>query len=175
MTTIFEWLSQHTFGKVALALSILWLGIGFWRWWQCRRRHSALDLPALLPLLLAVAAPLLMLKGIQLGLGRLDAELSGLTALEPWEGLRALTLIRHAVNGFWTWSTPLVSSGVACLCYSAVLAFWHSLWSFDLFWVRRRHKPNELQLIREELASLRQLLLEIKERPELLRDAQRSS
>jgi hypothetical protein len=34
----------------------------------------------------------------------------------------------------------------------------HSIWRFDLYLHARRRRPNELQLIRQELAQLRQLL-----------------
>ncbi len=167
MRTIFQWLSQHSLGKLTLALTLVWFGLGCWRWWTCRQRKTPLDLPLLLPLLLAIASPVMMLNGIQSGLTRLDAELSGLSGLEPWEGLRALTLIRHAVSGFWLWSTPLLSAGTASLICSIFLGFCHSVWSFDLFWVCRHNRPSELQQIRDELASLRRLLEEQKGRPEL--------
>ena len=153
-----SWLTQHPSAKLAMVLSLIWLALGSWRWWRCRQQVTYLDFPLWLPLLLALASPLMVLKGLALGWDRFDRELVGLTSLQPWEGLRAIQIVRHATHSFFFWSTPLVSAGLICLVLTVVLTMIHSVWRFDLYLRARRKGPNELQEIRQELRVLRQLL-----------------
>lgn len=158
MTEWIAWLGQHAYGKAALLLTLIYLGVGGWRWWRCRQRNDYFDLPLWGPLLLGLASPLLILKGLAAGWERFDRELAAITTLEAWEGLRALDMVHHATSSFFNWSTPLVSAGMACFLGALLATLVHSVGRFDLFWRARKRKPNELQEIREELRQLRQLL-----------------
>ena len=152
------WLTQHPLARGAVAISVVWFILGCWRWWRCRQQLAYLDLPLLLPMLLGFACPLLILRGLSAGWERFDLELSRLATLEPWEGLRALEIVRHACQTFFTWSTPLVTAGIACFMCAIVVTMVHSVWRFDLYLHARRHRPNEIQQIRLELTRLRELL-----------------
>ena len=149
------WLTQHSLGKLFLVLSLGWFGLGCWRWQVARQRLSRMDLP---PLLMAVA-PFLMMQGFTAGWERLDKELSHIDNLDPLEALRALEIVRHALNSFWSWSIPPASAGAMALLCALLLGMAHMLWSFDLFLHRRRKKPNDLEDIRRELAEVKQLLM----------------
>lgn len=159
MTTWMIWLTQHWLGKTFLLSSLLWLGLGCWRWWACRRRLSGLDLPPVLPPLLAAIAPFLLMQGFSAGWERLDKEVEHLNNLDAWDGLRAVEIVRHAVNSFWTWSIPPASAGLMAVVCALLLGTAHMIWSFDLFLNRRRKKPDELEEIRRELAEVKQLLM----------------
>lgn len=153
------WLTQHALGKLFMVLSLAWFGLGCWRWQVARKRLGRLDLPPLLPPLLAAVAPFLMMQGFTAGWERLDRELEHLTNLEPYEALRAVEIVRHALNSFWNWSIPPASAGAMALLCALLLGTAHMLWSFDLFLNRRRKKPDELEEIRRELAEVKQLLM----------------
>lgn len=153
------WLTQHSLGKLFLTLSLVWLALGCWRWKVCRQQLRGLDLPPLLPPLLAAVAPFLMMQGFTAGWERLDKELSHLGNLEPWEGLRAIQIVRHALNSFWNWSIPPASAGAMALLCALLLSMAHMIWGLDLFLNRRRKKPDELEEIRRELAEVKQLLV----------------
>ena len=163
------WLTQYYLGKLFLALSLVWMAAGWWRWWQCRRRLSGLDLPPLLPPLLAAVAPFLLMQGFTAGWDRLDRELSNLNGLEAWDGLRAIEIVRHALNSFWSWSIPPASAGVMALLCALLLSMAHMLWSFDLYLHRRRKKPDQLEELRHEIQELKQLvMLQMQRSPEAL-------
>ncbi len=153
------WLTQHSLGKLFLVLSLGWFGLGCWRWQVARQRLSRMDLPPLLPPLLMAVAPFLMMQGFTAGWERLDKELSHIDNLDPLEALRALEIVRHALNSFWSWSIPPASAGAMALLCALLLGMAHMLWSFDLFLHRRRKKPDELEDIRRELAEVKQLLM----------------
>ncbi|MFN8609393.1 MAG: hypothetical protein U0931_17780 [Vulcanimicrobiota bacterium] len=159
MITWISWLTQFWLGQLFLFLSLLWFGLGCWRWTVCRRRLSGLDLPPLLPPLLAVLAPFLLMQGFGAGWERLDKEVEHLNSLEVWDGLRAVEIVRHAINSFWTWSIPPASAGLMAVVCAVLLGTAHMVWSFDLFLNRRRKKPDELEEIRRELAEVKQLLM----------------
>ncbi len=153
------WLTQHGLGKLFFALSLGWFALGCWRWQIARKRLSSMDLPPLLPPLLAAVAPFLLMQGFTAGWERLDKELNHLDNLSPLDGLRAIEIVRHALNSFWNWSIPPASAGVMAMLCALLLGTAHMIWSFDLFLNRRRKKPDELEEIRRELAEVKQLLM----------------
>lgn len=159
MTTWIIWLTQYWLGKVFLLISLLWISLGCWRWKVCRQRLSGLDLPPVLPPLLAAIAPFLLMQGFTAGWERLDREVAHLNNLEPWEGLRAIEIVRHALNSFWNWSIPPASAGLMAIVCALLLVIAHLIWSFDLFLYRRRKRPDQIEQLFQELAEVKQLLI----------------
>lgn len=88
-----------------------------------------------LPILALFVAPYLFSIGLASGWARWDKEMNHILSLQPWEGIRAVQIVRHAAGSFVQWSQPWVSAGLACLAAALALAL------FELacqLWLARR-------------------------------------
>lgn len=159
-----DWFLQHSLARWAVFLSLAWLALCLRRWWHAYREVESLDYPLWLPLLQLLGSPLAIFSGLQQGWIRFDRELVGLTSLEPWEGLRALQIVRHASHTFFSWSEPLVSAGLALLVMAAALLTIHTLLRFHLYWRARPRRKNQLAEMQKQLAQMHELLLDLNRR-----------
>lgn len=67
------------------------------------------------PMSFLLASPWLVWMGYLQGYQRFDKELQFLGSLQPWEGLRALQIVRHASHSLVAWAEPLAAAGVGAL------------------------------------------------------------
>lgn len=126
--------------------------------------------------LLLLASPWLACQAVLAGWNRFNREMIGLTSLQPWEGLRAVQIIRHATQSFYGWAEPGMSAALACLGCALVLFFVGALCEFVLVHLlhstsaqlRRifppRSESSALQEMQEQLAQMHQLLVEIQQK-----------
>lgn len=101
---------------------------------------------AWVPVILLLGSPIVAWSGISAGWERWDKELATLTELQPWEGLRALDMVRHASHSFLSWAEPGVTA--------AVLAFGLAVALAACNWVARRWLKNSLETTRRQLLRL---------------------
>jgi len=125
---------------------------------------------------LLLASPWLASQGALAGWNRFNREMIGLTALQPWEGLRAVQIIRHATQSFASWAEPGISAAMACLGCAILLFLVGSLCELVLLrflqsvsvQLRRifppRSESSALQEMQEVLKQMHQLLVEIQTR-----------
>jgi hypothetical protein len=159
-----SWLLQHPLAQAAALFSLFWWLWGWRSWWQAYRRRVYLGISLAWPLMLALLSPLVGLRGMYLGWQRFDRELIGLTALQPWEGLRGLQIVRHATHSFLQWSSPLVSAALMILLLALGLSLQHSFWRLTAYWRARRYQPERLALIEEKLVQVHELLVRLEQR-----------
>lgn len=126
----------------------------------------------LAPLLLCLS-PVLICRAILAGYERFEREMGNLSALQVWEGSRAVYIVRHAVSSFLNWSQPGVYAGVLCLACGLGLLFAATV----LSWLLRKQldsvqtqlqrifpplpEGGNLQKIQEQLLQMQELLLAI--------------
>lgn len=131
------------------------------------------------PLGFLLASPGLAWLGYLQGYRRFDKELQFLNALQPWEGLRALQIVRHAVNSLMTWAEPLVAAGLGALLLALLVFLTQRLLKAALV---RQLRGVQLELLRifprapqellnQQLEQLTQIVLELREEVRLLRES----
>jgi hypothetical protein len=126
-----------------------------------------------LPPLLLCLSPVLACRAILAGYERFEKEMGNLSALQVWEGSRAVFIVRHAVGSFLNWAGPGVYAGVLCLASGLALLFTATF----LNWLLRKQldgiqrqlqrifpplpEGGNLQKIQEQLLQMQELLLAI--------------
>lgn len=132
-----------------------------------------------LPWAFCLASPWLAWQGLLAGWQRFQKEMAGLSALQPWEGIRAVQLTRHAVQSFFNWAEPGLAAALALLFCALLLGasglILELLLELQLRAIGRqlqrlfptRSESSSLEEIEKQLAEIRQLLLQMKSAEEL--------
>jgi hypothetical protein len=164
-------------------LSLVWSagpeGLRSWNleYWA----HPLLGPPrwSLWPLGFLLASPLLTWLGYLQGYRRFDKELQFLNALQPWEGLRALQIVRHAVNSLMSWAEPLVAAGLGALLLALLVWLTQRLLKVALVRQLRAVQVELLrifpvapqELLNQQIEQLTQIVLELREEVRQLRES----
>ena len=123
------------------------------------------------PTTFLLASPWLVWLGYLQGYRRFDKELQFLSTLQPWEGLRALQIVRHAGHSLVTWAEPLVAAGLGALALALAIALLQMLSGVSLVRQLGRVQVELLRIfptssqdeLSQQLQQLQKLVNELRE------------